>query len=290
MPPYAASLHSGNGARRGSKRHNQVHAPSTAARSASSQAFPSRPTAPRTSQEDTSLAKFQMTSSGRFSIRVSHGPNESHPRMCEYTSLRQYTPLNGKSGNVHSPALKQYPWSMKLTVYLRSVSRRQKVACRPLELHVHLSTTSIPANVSRLRTRSNNFWREVIEYLPFQWADDVARPKLQARFARDRVASQHDVQFRGVLDQPWANIDDFCRRNRQPNALSQSRYQEIIGEHSQMLRIVSEFDDVKVSVIATQQVCLCAASHSPHVLDRRDCQTESSWPPSMRGRPCAYST
>src|SRR5438046_6194033 len=41
------------------------------------------------------------------SIRDSHGSKSSHDAMCAYTSWRALAPLNGESGKLHSPALKQ---------------------------------------------------------------------------------------------------------------------------------------------------------------------------------------
>jgi hypothetical protein len=87
------------------------------------------------------------------SARLSAGSNASHPVTPSYTQLFAYTPRSGESGNVHSPALKQYPWSMKVAVYPRLLGVvRQKIACRPSLLHVHLSSTSTRAKSARLRS------------------------------------------------------------------------------------------------------------------------------------------
>jgi hypothetical protein len=42
--------------------------------------------------------------------------------------LFAYAPRRGESGNVHSPALKQYPWSMKVAVYRCLLSAFEKIA------------------------------------------------------------------------------------------------------------------------------------------------------------------
>ena len=54
------------------------------------------------------------------SIRDSHGAKSFHDSIRSYTSLSPYTPRNGASGKLHSPALKQYPKSMNDAVYFRS--------------------------------------------------------------------------------------------------------------------------------------------------------------------------
>jgi hypothetical protein len=51
-------------------------------------------------------------------------------------------PRSGESGKSHSPALKQYPWSIKVAWYLRPLGLRMKIACRPSLLQVHLSKTA----------------------------------------------------------------------------------------------------------------------------------------------------
>src|SRR5581483_10758049 len=89
-----------------------------------------------------SPATPQITSSSINSTHVNHGSNDSQPRTGSYTSFRAYTPRSGLSGNDHSPALKQYPWSIKLAVYFRSRDLRQNAACLPFALAVHLSITS----------------------------------------------------------------------------------------------------------------------------------------------------
>src|SRR6185437_6431598 len=61
----------------------------------------------------------------------------------------------GESGKLQSPALKQYPWSINVTVYFLSRIFRQNAACRPSAFPVHLSSASIPANDSRFRTLSS---------------------------------------------------------------------------------------------------------------------------------------
>jgi len=91
--------------------------------------------------------------SGKFSIRLSQGSKLSHQAIPAYTSLRPKTPRSGASGKLHSPALKQYPWSMKLAVNFRSPRRFQNAAWRPSALHVHLSMANIPAKVGKFRTR-----------------------------------------------------------------------------------------------------------------------------------------
>jgi hypothetical protein len=56
-----------------------------------------------------SSASPQTTSFPICSIRESQGSNECQPRTPAYTSFPEYTPRNGSSGKVHSPALKQFP-------------------------------------------------------------------------------------------------------------------------------------------------------------------------------------
>src|SRR5262249_11918018 len=44
--------------------------------------------------------------------------------------------------------------------------------------------------------------------------------------------------------------------------------EQLIGEHTQVLRIALELDYVKVAVVSPHEVRLRAAAHSPYVLDR----------------------
>src|SRR5436305_4377415 len=63
-----------------------------------------------------SSAAFHTFSIGISLILVSHGSKLSHPFTPSYTAFLAYTPRNGASGNVHSCALKQYPWSTNVTL------------------------------------------------------------------------------------------------------------------------------------------------------------------------------
>ena len=56
-----------------------------------------------------SSAHRQMVSGSISSALVSAGSNTSHAVTPSYTQLFAYAPRRGESGNVHSPALKQYP-------------------------------------------------------------------------------------------------------------------------------------------------------------------------------------
>src|SRR3974390_2030795 len=110
------------------------------------------PASPPSHSGGISSASGHIELSGNASIRLSHGSNDAHPVTHAYTSLRPNTPLSGASGKLHFPALKQYPWSMKLTVNFRSRPFFQNAACRPFALHVHLSSASAPAKSRTFRT------------------------------------------------------------------------------------------------------------------------------------------
>jgi hypothetical protein len=62
----------------------------------------------------TDSAICHSVSAGNCSTALSHGSKLAHPVTRAYTWLRAKTPRSGESGNVHSPALKQNPWSMKI--------------------------------------------------------------------------------------------------------------------------------------------------------------------------------
>src|SRR5208282_5240461 len=100
-----------------------------------------------------SAAHRQMVSASISSALVSAGSNEFHPATPSYTQLFAYTPRSGQSGKLHSLALKQYPWSMKVAwcLWPRRVLR-QKIACLPSLLHVHLSRTRARAKSPILTT------------------------------------------------------------------------------------------------------------------------------------------
>src|SRR5581483_968299 len=107
--PYAPSAQLGNG-RRGDIRNAVTRSRTQLRRSMTF--FTSRSSASQSWQYQSggiSPAAAQMLSSSMFSTRESQGSNESQPRMAAYTSFLAYTPRSGLSGNVHSPALKQYP-------------------------------------------------------------------------------------------------------------------------------------------------------------------------------------
>jgi hypothetical protein len=61
--------------------------------------------------------------------------------------------------------------------------------------------------------------------------------------------------------------DDLCHRNRQSHTFSQTRCEQLVGEHAQMLRIILELYHVEVAVIGAHQVRLRTSAHPSHVLD-----------------------
>ena len=64
------------------------------------------------------------------------------------------------------------------------------------------------------------------------------------------------------------DFDNLSHRHRQPDALSQARGQQFIGQHAQMLRIILEFHHVEVAVIGAHQMRLRSSAHSSNMLDR----------------------
>ncbi len=61
-----------------------------------------------------SSASAHTELSGNASILLSHGSKLSQPVTSHTHRSAANTPRSGESGNDHSPALKQYPWSMKI--------------------------------------------------------------------------------------------------------------------------------------------------------------------------------
>ena len=88
--------------------------------------------------------------------------------------------------------------------------------------------------------------------------------------AQNGRRSRTDAQVRCVLDEPRADIDDFCDRHWKPNALGNSRRQQLVGEHSNVLRIVLKLDDVIMTVVGEHQMALCAPAHGAQMLFRLD--------------------
>ena len=117
----------------------------------------SPPCLPRTTPAARPSAIAHSFAASSASTRLSHGSKLFHPVTCAYTLLRAYTPRSGLSGKVHSPALKQKPWSMNVAAYLRSLARREKTACRPLQLpcplvdHQHPGELRQVAHLHQLR-------------------------------------------------------------------------------------------------------------------------------------------
>jgi hypothetical protein len=63
-------------------------------------------------------------------------------------------------------------------------------------------------------------------------------------------------------------IHDGGHWNRQADHLSQTRAQPVIHQHSWVLRVIGEFDDIVMSVGAAHEMALRAAAHLADVLNR----------------------
>jgi hypothetical protein len=71
-----------------------------------------------------------------------------------------------------------------------------------------------------------------------------------------------------VPDHPVADFHYLRAGHRKIHYLSQSRCQQFIRQHPQMLRVIAKLHDVEITVGAAHQVPLRSTPHPPHVLDR----------------------
>jgi hypothetical protein len=81
-----------------------------------------------------------------------------------------------------------------------------------------------------------------------------------------------------MLDQPAIHFNDFNRRHGKSNPLGEPGSEEIVCQHTSVLRIVLEFDDVEMSVIRAHQMALRASTHAFYMLDclDRHCPSRNS--------------
>jgi len=77
-----------------------------------------------------------------------------------------------------------------------------------------------------------------------------------------------DGELRGILNEPFGDLDDVAGRNRQPDCNGQASSQQLIRKHPHMLRVIAELDHVQIPVRGQHEVALSAAAHASNLLNR----------------------
>ena len=133
-------------------------------------------------------------------------------------------------------------------------------------------------------------FRQVIQHLAFVRINDIARTELQSWLARDSLSTELDGQLGCMSNEPFINFNYFCDRHWQSDLQTQSCCQQVIGQNSDVLRIILELDNVEVAVLNAHQVTLRTPAHSANVLDRNQRHSSRLHPLVPNGfKPDSYS-